>query len=399
MRWPWQRDDTETRALTEGEYGWLVMPTRAGPVVTSANALASPTTLACYRLLTETIAQLPLHLYRRTGGGGKERDTGHPASAMLRSWANPWTSAFDLKRTVTGDAILRGDGLALVIRTGGEVRELHRLDPHAVTIDYSGSGEPVYKHRGSDNVERTYRFDDIVHLPGVPTGAARSQSLIHHLREAIATDMAMAEHQARLFANGARPSGILKVEKRLGKGDAELIREGWDQQHAGERSGRTAVLQEGTSWQQISLSSVDAQFLELRLFAIREIARGFGIPSVLIGDLERATWRNLEELGRQFLTFSLMPWLKGWEGALTRAVLTPTERETHFIEFLVDDLVRSDIAARFEAFSKAVGGPWMVPNEARALDNREPLAGGDDLRVPLNQGVAGDAAAVGGEGE
>lgn len=385
----------ETRALTMEQYGWLVFPTKASPAVTAENALVSPTVLACYRLLTETVAQLPIHIYRRGAEGDKERDLDHPAYAILRAWANPWTSAFDLKRVVTGDAILKGDGLAAVIRVNGEVRELHRLDANAVTIDFAASGEPTYKYRGPDNVERPYAYDEIVHVPGIPSGAGKSRSIIHHLRESIACDMAMAEHQARFFANGARPSGLLKFKKKLGKGDAELIREAWEGQHGGpDRAGKTAILQEDTEWQQISLNSVDSQFLELRLFAIREIARGFGIPSVLIGDLERATWRNLEELGRQFLTYALMPWLKGWENALTRAVLNPDERRTHFIEFLVDDLVRSDIAARFEAFLKAVGGPWMTPNEARALDNRTPLPGGDELRMPLNQALAGNTPAA-----
>src|SRR5690606_40354779 len=100
------------------------------------------------------------------------------------------------------------------------------------------------------------------------------------------------------------------------------------------------ILEDGTEFEPIQFSSTDAQFLELRRFVIEEIARAFRVPPTLLGDLQRATWRNSEEMGRQFLQLCLLPWLEVWQGALTRTLLRPEEREEYFLEFVVDDLLR-----------------------------------------------------------
>ena len=113
------------------------------------------------------------------------------------------------------------------------------------------------------------------------------------------------------------------------------------------------------------------------------------MPGTLIGDLERATWRNVEELARQFLQFTLLPWLEVWQAAFTRTLLKPEERGDFFLEFVVDDLLRADLAARFAAYRNAVGGAWLTPNEARRLDNRPPVEGGDTLIRQAGQSETG----------
>jgi HK97 family phage portal protein len=111
----------------------------------------------------------------------------------------------------------------------------------------------------------------------------------------------------------------------------------------------------------------------------------------MLQELERTTHNNAEHLGRQFLTFTLMPWLKLWEGAIRRSLLTPAEREAYFAEFLTDDLARADLAARFEAYAKAVTNGLLSPNEVRAAENRPPYRGGDEFRRPMNTEAPGDA--------
>ncbi len=381
----------ETRAITEDRYSWLVLPTAAGVSVNADTALKSPTCLACVRVISEAVAQLPVHVYQRLEGSEKQRAPDHPAWRLLHDRPNPWTSSFEFRRQLMVDAMLHGAGYAAVIRTRGQIRELHRLPPAAVTVELDeNTGEPSYRFRQSTGGDVSYGWADIIHIPGVPKIDGKSDAITHLIREAIAVDIAMAEHQARLFGNGARPAGILKVPGRLNEDAISRIRESWNNQHGGgANSGKTAVLESGVEFQPIALSSTDAQFLELRRFAVADIARGFRVPLIFAGDLERATWRNVEQLGQHFLTFALMPWLKVWEAALTRAVLADDEQESHFVEFLIDDLVRADIAARFEAFNKAVGGPWMTANEVRAADNRAPIEGGDVLRTPLNTAPAG----------
>jgi HK97 family phage portal protein len=135
----------------------------------------------------------------------------------------------------------------------------------------------------------------------------------------------------------------------------------------------------------MQLSSVDAQYLELRRFQLEEIARVWRIPPVLLGSLERATFSNVEELGAQFLTFTVLPILRIWQDALRLTLLTPEERRAGlYIEFLVDDLARADLAARFTAYSQAVSAGIYSPNEIRAMENRGPYAGGEVYTRPLN---------------
>ncbi len=217
-------------------------------------------------------------------------------------------------------------------------------------------------------------------------------SIVQEIRETIALELIMIRHQGALFANGARPSGLLKLPGNVAdEKTIKAISDAWKAGFNGETgSGSTAILRGGVEFSPISFNSVNSQFLELRHFAVEEIGRGFRIPAVLIGDLQRATWRNAEELGRQFVTHTLRPWLSAFEAAFRRSLLTPDERKNLIIEHLVDDLVRADLAARFDAFSKACGGPWLTPNEIRSVDNRAPIDGADTLRTAQGAAPAAD---------
>lgn len=373
----------ERRALTEQRYPWLVPPSGvAGIAVTPTTALRSPTVLAGVRLLSETIGQLPLFLFERDGDN-KARATEHAAYSLVHDWANPWTPAFEFRRSLTADAILKGGGFAQVIRTGGRLRELHRLSPDAVAVEIDElTSEPSYQVSLKDGGTRTLTWRDILHVPGIG-GCDEKIGLPSLLKEAIGVDLAMAEHQGKLFGNGARPSGVLQVKGRLGPEPLKRLKESWNSAHGGgANSGGTALLEEGTEFVPLTFSSTDAQFLELRKFAVEDVARGFGIPLTLVGSLERATWRNAEEMVRQFLQFALLPWLMSWQGALARALLTDDERESHFFEFSVDALVKADLAARMEAYAKAIAARILNPNEARARENLPAYEGGDTFENP-----------------
>jgi HK97 family phage portal protein len=356
-------------------------PTAAGALVTPETALRSPTTLASCRVIAEAVGSLPIHLYRRGVGGARERESEHPAATLVAGdWA-PWAGGVETRTAMQFDALLHGGAYAQVVRVGGAPRELHRLDPRAVTHEIDdATGEPRFRVRQSSGGDRLLTWRDMLYVPTPGAAPGRHVCLIQLAREAIAIDMVMSEHQGRLFANGARPSGVFKYAKTLGKEALERLRNSFNTAHTGSsNSGRTLILEDGMEFQTVQFSSVDLQFLELRRFVIQEIARAFKVPGTLIGELDRATWRNVEELARQFLQFTLLPWLEVWQAALTRVLLAPNERGGLFVEFLVDDLLRADLAARFAAYRNAVGGAWLTPNEARRLDNRPPVEGGDTL--------------------
>jgi HK97 family phage portal protein len=355
--------------------------TASAVAVTEQNVMACPAARGAVAVLAESVAQLPLHLYRRTGEDGRERASDHPLYSILLNAANDWTSAFEFRRNMMVSLLLSGHAFAFVNRSRatGEVVELIQLPTGAVQLYIDdATGEPHYFVQ--DPSRREIDRSQILHLQ-----ALNGESPLLQVREAIGLSLTIEQHQARLFANGARPSGLLKLKHRLPPAVSEKLGADFNLKWGGlASSGRTMVLEDGAEFDALTFSSVDLQMLELRKFQVAEIARALRIPLHLLGDWERATWSNAETAGRQFLSFTLLPWLELWQQGIARALLSPEERRVLYAEFVVDDLVRADISGRFEAYAKAVSNGILTANEVRAMENRPPLPGGDDLRSPLN---------------
>lgn len=361
-------------------------PTASGAVVTPETAMRCTTVFGCVKVIAESVAQLPLHLYRRTADGGKERATDHPLYALLHDQANEWTSAFEFRLFMQAELCLYGNAFAFINRAGGQIFELLPLKSSSVEVQVDPlTLEPRYKVTGDDGGQRLYSRTEILHLKTLGLSPHLGLSPVAQMREAIGLALAMEEHGARIFSNGARPAGVFKYSKTLGPEVLQRLRDSFNAAHTGgANSGRTLVLEDGMEFSPLQFSSVDMQFMELRRQQIAEIARGFRVPLHLLQELERTTHANAESNGQQFLTLTLLPWLKLWEGAIQRALLTPEERATHYAEFMTDDLARADLSARFAAYATAVTNGLLSPNEVRAAENRSPYPGGDQFRLPMN---------------
>ena len=360
-----------------------------GISVTPDSAMKCPTAYACVAVLAQAVAQLPLHLYERTTDGGKERATGHVLHTLLGDQPNDWTSAYEFRQAMMSSALRYDQGaFAWIGRVGGEIQELVQIPSASVTVETDPyTREPLYKVSERNGRQRTYDRTDIFHLKPLDGIAPLTAA-----REAIAVMMVMERHAAKLFGKGARPSGVLTLPKGLSVDAMKRAAASWNKAHGSDSSSGTAFMEDGTTWQQLQFSSVDSQFMELRREQVIDIARPFRIPPPLLQELGRATWSNTEQLGQQFLTLCLMPWLKQWEGAIRRSLLSADERQTYFPEFLVDDIVRADLAARMEAYSKAITNGVLNPNEVRAMENRTPYAGGEEFRRPMNTEKPGAVA-------
>jgi HK97 family phage portal protein len=358
--------------------------TLSGVAVSPDSALKVPAVNAAVRVISESVAALPLHLFKRSGDT-KARDTDNPIYSLLHDRPNGWSSSFDLRQQLQTDVLLHGHGFAFVNKVGGEPKEILRLAPGttSVKIDPS-SGEPSYEVTETGGGKRTLNYADVIHIR-----ALNGVAPIVHCREAIALALALEGHAAKLMGNSARPGGILRFKgAKLSETQLTRIKSQWQASHNAGTSGGTAVFDSETDFQPLTFNSVDMQFLELRKHQVEEISRAFRVPPHLLSELGRATWGNASEMGQNFLDYSLLPWLLQWAGALERALLTPEQRATSFIEFDTNALTRANLAVRTESYSKAVGGPWMTANEARALENRPPLDDGDKLNEPPGTPVA-----------
>ena len=193
----------------------------------------------------------------------------------------------------------------------------------------------------------------------------------------------MEEHAVSLFKNGANPGTVILNKKGLGSDGALKMLKGWRAAFSGpSKTGKTAVLWDDADVKTLGLNSVDAQFLEGRRFQILEIARAFRVPPGMLFDLERATWSNAEQMGREFLIYCLEPWLRSIETAFTRALFTREEKATHRILLDRDDLTRADLTARATAISSLISAKVLNPNEARQWLDMAPYEGGDEYGNP-----------------
>lgn len=387
--WPFKRTAPapETKSLTTAS-SWAELitgsaPTATGITVTASEAMRVPVVANAVQLISEAVASLDV-MVKRIDGTTEIDVPDHPLLPLLRGEANEWTSGFELIRQIVQDALTSdAGGMVWVNRPDGEPRELVRYRNGFISFEVD-----------QDNGERRYRLSnrpiparDVIHLLP-PLGRAPLTLAM----EAIAVAVALNLHAARLFSRGARPSGALHVPKGMGEQAIQSMRAAWRLAHEGEDQGRTAILFDGATFVPFTFNSTDAQFLENRRFQIEEIARAFNIPAPMVGDLSRATWSNSEQKGREFLSYTLEPWLRALEGAMGRALFNDDERADHVIRFDRDDLTRADLGTRATVINSLIASRTINPNEGRGWIGLPPRDGGEEF---LNPNITSNAAPAG----
>lgn len=363
-------------------------PTATGIQVSANSAMRVPAVACAAALISETIGAMPAKVHLKDT---KEAAKDQPAYKLVHDEANDWTSAGQLREDLTIDALMTGNGYAQVVRLSDDTPyEMHRLDPASVKAEYAPDGEPFYTVQTVSGPVR-YGYRDILHIR--PFGGVSPITLG---REAIALALAFEQHVASLFANGARPSGIIKSDKVLDVDAKKKIAASWFNTHSGRSAGGTAILDEGMTYDQLSMTLADAQFAENRLEQIREIARVFRVPPTMLFELTRGTWSNTEEMARQFLAITLKPWLASWVWAYSRVLFTPEQRAAFYVEFVTDDLLTTNAAARAASYGQYRSMGAMTANEVRSGLNLPALPGGDVLQNPYTtSGAAGPAPEAG----
>lgn len=364
--------------------------TATGITINESKALELTAVFACIRILAESVASLPLPVYRRLANGGKERAADHYLYQILHDLPNPEMTSMELRETMMGHAAGWGNAYGEIeFNNAGGVRHIWPLRPDRMTVRRE-AGRLVYEYRLSkpDAQGRTRRIwgqEKVLHVRGLGFDGLVGYSPIAMARQAVGLGLAAEEFGARFFGNDARPGVVLKHPGTLGEVAHKNLRAGWEEEHGGlSKSHRIAILEEGMDLQEIGLPPQDAQFLETRKFQVTEIARIFRIPPHMLADLERATFSNIEHQSLEFVIHTIRPWLVRWEQALHRDLLTPQERETYFVEFLVDGLLRGDIESRYKAYATGRQNGWLSANDIRGLENQNPIDGGDVYLVPLN---------------
>lgn len=354
-------------------------------------------------LIATTVAKLPLLTYRNLDGGGKERDRAHPAWRLLRRQANAEQTAFQFKQTLVAHALVHRGGYAYIDRDGNDTPvQLILLDPSA-TCPVRENGRlwyvTWYSPEGPDGprVPRKIHPVDVFHLRGLSWDGLTALSLLDVAKQSLGLTLAQQRYASIYFRNNAQPPIVLKHPKTLPPDKRRELREQWLSMQQGiDKAHLPALLENGLEITELKVSPQDAQLLESRKFSLVDVANWLGVPVHKVGGEGRSAYASLEQENAAFLDECLDAWLIAIEEEAWAKLLTEAEKvaESHTIEFLRQALVRANLAVRAAYYRTALGGrPWLSQNEVRALENLNPVEGGDDILEPLNMGRGGDQPA------
>ena len=347
--------------------------------VNATTAQSVSAVYACVQAIAETTASLPLILYRRKGDD-RERAVDHPLYKVLHDQANENQTALEFREWMMASVLLKGNAYARIVRAyDGQVRELLPL-----------SSDRVQVLRVGDRIGY-----DVTNLNGTTERLLASE--VFHLRHRLGEDgvlgispiaaakgvieLAISErdHGVNTFKNSTRLGGLLKVPGRLNAEQKANLATSWNTQHGGgANAGRTAILEGGTEFQPISMTLEDAEWIASRQFSVEETCRLFRVPPTIVGDLRHGNYSNSVELSRQFVTMTLKRHMVMIEQAVASKLLTEVGRRTLYAEHAVEGLLRGDATNRADFYTKGIAAGWMMPSEARKLENLPVIEGIDN---------------------
>ena len=367
--------DKPQNSYDSPSYTYFFGRSTAGKSVNDRTAMQQIAVYACVRVLSEGIAQLPLHVYEYTDKG-KERVPRHPLYFLLHDQPNPEMTSFVFRETLMSHLLIYGNAYAQIIRNGrGEVMGLYPLMPDKIKADRDERNRLIYKYSRYDEQNPNFReqgeiilpAEQVLHIPGLGFDGLVGYSPIAMAKNAIGLAVACDEYGASFFANGASPSAVLEHPGVIK--NPERVREAWHRAYGSGNAHRTAILEEGMKYTPISIPNNEAQFLETRKFQIEEIARLYRVPLHMIGDLDHATFSNIEQMSLEFVMYTLSPWLSRWEQAMMKALLSDSEKGKYFIKFNVEGLLRGDYASRMQGYSIGIQNGFLCPNDVRMLED------------------------------
>ena len=345
----------------------------SGKSVTPSSAIQVSAVYACVRVIAETIASLPLHIYEATDAGSRKANE-HPLYRLLHDEPNTEMTSFIWREVMLSHLLLWGNSYCQILRSGrSKIVGLYPLLPDHMAVDRDTKGKLTYTYTTSEGRMEPLNPEDVLHIPGLGFDGVMGYSPIALEKAAIGLGIAAEEYGSKFFQNGARPSGILTHPNTVK--DPASLRASWNAAYGGSgNASRVAVLEEGMTFVPLSMPNNEAQFLETRKFQVTEICRIFRVPPHMIGDLERATFSNIESQNISFAVHTIRPCLVRIEQAINKTLIPENEKDRYYAQFNIDGLMRGDYKSRMEGYAIARQNGWMSANDIRALENLNPIS-------------------------
>ena len=372
-------DEAVSRALV-GDSGNKVY-------VTDETALSVTTVWACVSLLSDSVGVLPIHLYKHTDNG-REKVSSHPSLSLIR-YPNAYTSRMELMQNLMVSVALYGNGYAQIFRDNdSRAVKLKILDP-AVPQPYLSDNDDELFY---DVAGKKVHSDDMIHIKGLVVDGLKGKSPISVFRENLELSMNVQNYGNRFFAQGGNTSSVIEVPGSLSEKAYDRLKADITKRIAGiENAHKPMLLEAGAKYSRINIPLDDAQFLSTRKFQKGEIASIYRIPPHMVGDLERATYSNIEQQGQEFVTYCLMPYLERIESELNRKLLRYDEQETYYFRFTINGLLRADSKSRSEFYKNMYMIGCMNANEIRQMEEMNSYEGGEKYFVQQNMTTTDNA--------
>lgn len=349
------------------------MDSETGVDITPKTVMQVDAVWSCVRLISETIATLPLSMHERTSSG-KRVASQHPLHFVIHDQPNADSTASVFWEALVAAMLLRGNGRAEKLYVGDRLVGLAFLDPNKLVITRNGNGKKLYQYPRADGTPRQIEASRIWTIPGFTLDGENGVSVIAYGAKVFGAAMAAERTAARTFRNGMLPTVYYKVAAFLKPDQRKMFKE--EIQGSVER-GESPVLEGGTDVGTVGINPVDAQLLESRSFSVEAICRWFRVPPWMVGHTEKSTsWgTGIEQQMIGFLTFTLGPWLRRIEQSINKDLLTPADRVRYYAKFAVEGLLRADSAGRAAFYAAMVNNGILTRDEVRELEDREPMGG------------------------
>ena len=374
----------------------------AGQPVTIDSALRVATVMACVRIRAGVVANMPLGIKQRVDERTRANRSDLPVWQVLNRRPNKWQRPAEFKRMLEAHVQLRGNGYAKkVMGTGGRLLAMIPMHPDRVKVDQLADMSLAYTFTAKDGRQVVFPQQEVFHLRGLSLDGITGLNPLAYMRESISTALAMERHGATVFGQGANVSGAFKLPagRTLTEEQTEGLRAQLDEYRSGgARDGKVVILEDGLEFQQMALTSEDAQWLQSREFSRTDICMFFGVMPHLIGITSGNTQlgSSIETQGQSFLTYTLEDSLVAWEEAIGAECLDWGNNDL-YARFNRNALVRANLQTRWEGYVKGLQWGVYSPNQVLQMEDENPRDGGDVYYDPPNTaGTPGGSSGTGG---
>ena len=348
---------------------------------------------ACSRVLSETLASLPIMVYKKDQNGDREIVSSSKIYDILHNSPNQEMNSFNFKEFCMMNLNLGGNAVCeKLVNKSGDVIGLYPYSWQQVTIERNReSNQLTYKIK-IGNTEKILTRSQVFHITGFSIDGIIGISPIEYAANAIRLGLSHQSFENGFYRNGAHSSGAFKHPGHLNEESYQRLKKSIDENWTGSHNtGRPMLLEDGMDFVQFSVKPVDAQLIESKKFSIEDICRIYRVPLHLVQNLDRATNNNIEHQSLEFVMYTMMPWFKRWEDAINQQLLSESERrQGYYCEFKVDSLLRGDLKSRYEAYGQGRQWGWLSVNDIRKLENLNSIPNGDIYLQPINMVEAGE---------